>query len=452
MKVMNSRLKISQFLVLIVLSLIIWSFTSNSVKNEPQIEPIKNDIKNDIKINKDLQLFQLDDKIDFVRLGDQLRIFKRIFDQVSTTRISRVNLEIKAKLDFLTLIEKRLFPWIQPSFDSLLTMRNLFKGDGIVICAADRHVNMVISLIEMIRKVHDCHLDIEIFYMGSKDLNNQNQQLLNSIPKVTTRNILEIFDDDILRLEGFGIKVFALLASSFRNAMLIDADVVFLQSPAVIFDHPSFQQHHAIFFRDRSIYSSTDEMIQWFHDILPKPPSEFSQEFRIFQGKTKHEQESGVVLIDKFYSLPGLLATCSLNVGAYRNVTFKKVFGDKETFWIGFEAVQQEYYFYPYIPGTLGISKQVDEKEYEICSRQILHIDHDQRPLWINGGITEYKMDDTSPLAKMDSWMVEPGRWHLQAHNLACLYTDREPIPLDDGLLTAITKSGKIYLNNRKLN
>jgi hypothetical protein len=436
--------------VLITLLLYVATWFTPKKRFDVRIQDDTKMVAKKAKVDIDANLFINNDRgIDFELLGDRLRVYKRVFDHVTTTRTSRVNMETKNKLRQLEIIENVLFPWIRPSFDSTVSMHTSFKGDGIVLCVADRHVEMTFALIQTIRQVHDCHLPIEIYFMGPNDLSNKNQISLESLENVITKDIFEIFNNNILDLEGFGIKVFALLASSFRNAMLIDADVVFFQSPVVLFEHPSFEKHHAVFFRDRSLYSSSDDTIRWFHDIMPKPPSEFSQEFRIFHGKTKHEQESGVVLIDKFYSLPGLLAACSLNVGAYRKITYKNVFGDKETFWLGFEAVLQQYYFYPFIPGTIGVPRKTKDKEHEICSRQILHLDHEKKPLWINGGITEYKMDPVSPLARMESWMVEPGRWHLEAHNLACFYSKLEPTPIDQSLLRTITKCGEIYLQNR---
>jgi hypothetical protein len=398
-------------------------------------------------INKrDAQLFEkTSESADFELLGDRLRIFRLLFTRVISKRSTRINAETKAQIEFLSKIDKVLFPWMKPTFESTLAMRTHFRGDGIVICVANRHTSMVIAMIRMIREVHRSKLPVDIFYIGDKDLSKANRKLLGSLTGVKTKNILDYFDNDILELEGYSVKVFALLASSFRNAMLIDADTIFLQSPERIFDHPSFHTHHAVFFRDRSLYSPNDEMIKWFHDVLPKPPSEFSQEFRIFQGKTKHEQESGVVLIDKLHALPGLLAVCSLNVGKYRKVTYKMVFGDKETFWLGFETIQRKYYFYPHLPGTIGVSKLTEDGEYEICSRQILHLDHEKQPLWLNGGISEYKMDVNSPVATMEDWMAEPGRWDLMEHNLACLYTFVKPTRISSEVRNIIKSSGDIF-------
>ena len=153
--------------------------------------------------------------------------------------------------------------------------------------------------------------------------------------------------------------------------------------------------------------------------------------------------------MNKKEALVGLLSTCLLNAGAFREVTYRKVYGDKETFWIGFEASQERYHFFPYIPGTIGISKQTANGDYEICARQILHLDDQKRPLLINGGLAEYKSDKDSPLARMNEWAVEPGQWYLEAHNLACLTTSTSPTPLDEKTKLVLQASGEMFLRLR---
>jgi hypothetical protein len=52
---------------------------------------------------------------------------------------------------------------------------------------------------------------------------------------------------------------------------------------------------------------------------------------RWFKGTSSHEQESGVVVMDKKKSLLGLLSTCKLNGITERDeVVYKHVHGDKE--------------------------------------------------------------------------------------------------------------------------
>jgi alpha 1,3-mannosyltransferase len=51
-----------------------------------------------------------------------------------------------------------------------------------------------------------------------------------------------------LRHGSWAVKPFAILASQFEQVMLIDADVVFVQPPEVLFDHAGYRETGALFF------------------------------------------------------------------------------------------------------------------------------------------------------------------------------------------------------------
>ena len=108
---------------------------------------------------------------------------------------------------------------------------------------------MTATLIESIRNIHNCDLSIEIFYNGEDDLSEHNRLALESYKDVKTRDISKIFDPDFLKIWGFAIKPFALLASSFRSAMLVDADVTFIESPSELFKSQIYQSRGALFFK-----------------------------------------------------------------------------------------------------------------------------------------------------------------------------------------------------------
>lgn len=80
---------------------------------------------------------------------------------------------------------------------------------------------MAIAGITMIREIFNCQLPIEVFFMGEEDLSIENQEIMEALPSVRTVNIDHIFDTEHLYIWGWSVKSFALLASSFENAMLI---------------------------------------------------------------------------------------------------------------------------------------------------------------------------------------------------------------------------------------
>ena len=391
------------------------------------------------------------DIIDFKKIGQKLRIYSELVNSISSSKKS------KKRSDWLEKIESHIFPWIQ---QSSLDLIDSFQGTGLVMCIGNGQTKMAAAGLKMIRQVHQSTIPIEVFYLGDQDLSEANRNFLNEIPFTTTRDITKIFNNDILKLSGWAIKPFALLASSFRHAMLIDADVVFLQNPEVLFYSQLYAKNHALFFHDRSLFSHQDSTINWFKDLIPSDKLNRTQHLRVFNKKSAHEQESGVVLVDKKKNTHGLLASCTLNTGSIRSKSYDFVFGDKETFWLGFETVSASYQFNGYFPGTIGVLKEQNEqneqkeqkeqkekeKKYEICSRQLLHLDENESPIWINGGIQESKYDHSGPLAKMEYYTVEPGEWTLHESNMACLAVTREPKALPKVLAGILSESGSVLL------
>ncbi len=153
-------------------------------------------------------------------------------------------------------------------------------------------------------------------------------------------------------------------------------------------------------------------------------------------------------MIDKSKRLFGLLATCTLNIGKIRDQVYEKVFGDKETFWLGFEAAQENYIFNPSYPGAIGVSTRADEKE-TICARQLLHA-LDNEPVWLNGGLAISKYDRDSPPATLKDWVVEPGNWKLYENNRACLSTDSKHT-VSKSFELRVLQMGKILTSERPL-
>ncbi|KAI8895741.1 hypothetical protein BC833DRAFT_567220 [Globomyces pollinis-pini] len=137
--------------------------------------------------------------------------------------------------------------------------------------------------------------------------------------------------------------------------------------------------------------------------------------------------------------------TCLLNAGGIRRYTYDRVFGDKETFWLGMEMAQEEYTFNGHYPGNLGVSKKVGG-EYQVCGRQILHFDENDSPVWFNGGIQELKDDRNSPVIRMEDYWEETGSWELFEENVACLKADQPPLKFNDEFKSVISQSEQIAI------
>ncbi|KAL1304964.1 hypothetical protein AAFC00_003872 [Neodothiora populina] len=145
--------------------------------------------------------------------------------------------------------------------------------------------------------------------------------------------------DDGRELAGWAAKPFAMLLSSFREVISIDADAVFFLNPELLFEDPQYKETGALFFRDRSIFP--EEKRKWLNKVLPKPIARSARATRLWTGESGHQQESGGVLVDKWKHFVELLLVTRMN-GPDRDGNAEEgiegihdmVYGDKETFWL----------------------------------------------------------------------------------------------------------------------
>jgi hypothetical protein len=126
------------------------------------------------------------------------------------------------------------------------------------------------------------------------------------------------------------MKPFAMLASNFSQVILSDADVFFFKKPESFLEDTGFKKTGSLFFYDRTLGPNWDRGRKWMLSFLPimRPHVRKS---RWLQLRSTHEQESGVVAIDKSKAVLGLMATCKMNDKRERDgVTYDRVYGDKE--------------------------------------------------------------------------------------------------------------------------
>ncbi|KAI1301097.1 glycosyltransferase family 71 protein [Xylaria venustula] len=378
---------------------------------------------------------------------------------------------------FLTKLARILFPWTSPYFADHLSLRAQFKsaGRGIVLTAGDDQARYLLTTIYSFREL-GCDLPIEIMYLGEADLDEDHRFELESLPGVTTRDISQMVDDEGWKLAGWAIKPFAMLLSSFREVIFIDADSFFFRDPATLFDDPDYKKTGALFFRDRTIMPESKR--KWLMQILPRPIHKLAKESSWWTGTSGHHQESGVVVVDKWRHFVSMLLICRFN-GSDRDPrdgkmgVYEMMHGDKETFWISFLlAGDPSFAFHKGAVGSIGVieppapnvtttdpdsdellptpktrhrnarSHVEDEEEttttedpdrFKICSPQLLHLDVDNTPLWFNGWLLVSKYADRSKrrFAPMESYLSEPRNkladddfWELTTDNMCCLTSD----------------------------
>lgn len=345
---------------------------------------------------------------------------------------------------FISKFTKILFPFYYPFYPDLLELKTSFArgGRGIVLTAGDMQAPFLLTTIASFRKL-GCQLPIEVMYLGDSDLSEDFRADLEGIPGVITRDIAPMVSDEGWKLAGWAAKPFAMLLSSFREVIFIDADSAFFRNPEELFDDPGYKKTGALFFKDRLILPENKK--RWLQQILPQPMSRNVRQSRLWTGESGHMQESGVVVVDKWRHFVAMLFVTLLNgperdhaegrVGVY-----ELMYGDKETFWLGWELVGDTgYSWHPGDAGSMGVVKPAKDntteaKNFTICAPQLVHFDVEGKPLWFNGWLLESKFADekSKKFAKFHDYVIEPPTlreptpWQLGEGNIACLTTDPE--------------------------
>lgn len=293
---------------------------------------------------------------------------------------------------FLARLSNILFPYTSPYFSDHLTLHAHFRngGRGIVLSGNDKQAPFFLTSIQSFRRL-GCNLPVEIMYLGENDLNDDWRMKLESIPGVVTRDLSQMVSDEGWELKGWASKAFALLMSSFREVIYLDADALFFVNPEDLFEDPGYVETGALFFRDR-VYAPSSRK-QWLKDMLPKPISKKAQTSRYWTGESREQQESGCLVVDKWRHFVAMLTVTRMN-GPDRDDNSKTgakgvyslFYGDKETFWLGWElAGDTDYWFNEGAVGNMGVVsehmyyKLVDGKVEQLPDYHPLNrVDHGQ--------------------------------------------------------------------------
>ncbi|OUM68964.1 glycosyltransferase family 71 protein, partial [Piromyces sp. E2] len=100
----------------------------------------------------------------------------------------------------------------------------------------------------------------------------------------------------------------------------------------------------------KDVYVS--DLSEYFNNDIINEKGYLEKGIVFFRDRTLHPGShigsQCTVVIHKIKTILGLLNVCKLNELEYRrNVIYKMVYGDKETFWMGFDMARQSYYMNP---------------------------------------------------------------------------------------------------------
>ncbi len=214
------------------------------------------------------------------------------------------------------------FGWWRLSSKTYLPWEDRLMSEvGIVMCVGQKDLVLAAQNIRTLRIVLGSALPIEVFYAGESDFPWEKRKQLEDIaPNIQIRNVFDFYDDtvaginDSLAENGWVMKPFAMLASRFRKAILVDADTIFLQRPDAYFDDDvHLKQTGTLFYHDRAVkggYTGWIDTLKWIKKVLKdRKPSAMLRESIFWTAKLEHQQESGVVFMGM--ALFWIISSCS---------------------------------------------------------------------------------------------------------------------------------------------
>lgn len=205
-----------------------------------------------------------------------------------------------------------------------------FAGRGIVICGGGLKyfVNAWVA-ISMLRQ-HGCNLPVELWHLGKGEFDAEMASLASKIGArcVDARAFTSRFP--MRNALGWELKCYALLHSSFREVLFLDADNVPTRNPEYLFDAPEYKSTGAIFWPDYGRLARNRDI--WKLCGVP--------------WRDEPEFESGQMVINK--------ETCwrPLNLAWWYNdhseFFYRHIHGDKETFHMAWRKLNVPYAMPPF--------------------------------------------------------------------------------------------------------
>ena len=376
---------------------------------------------------------------DFGEMGRRTEILAELIQlnsSLSTTR-SLTSLQKETISNRTAELALSLFPFLPEQNPVEAISQNIQIGSkGIVIPVGLNTFRYACHLITCLRNVLHSTLPIQVAYAGETDLPVHYREFIRSLaPDISTLDIFSIFDPQSTFFKsekgGWWIKPFALLASPFQHVLLLDADAVFVQPPETIFDtHEGYLDTGILLFHDRLLWQGgfPDRHTWWEAQLKHTSPSATLNKSLVYNEDYAEECDSGVIALDKgrLGVLVGLLHIAWQNTNSpRRNWLEKLTYGDKESWWFGFELVGTAYSFeqtYGSIVGSTYERNETFPSEGQVCSFVIAHVDQIGKLLWYNGSLLKNKI--MQPLEfEVPTHRIVEGVWHKGARkaDVSCM-------------------------------
>ena len=198
-------------------------------------------------------------------------------------------------------------------------------GRGVVICAGGmKYFACAWVCINMLRR-RGCQLPVELWHLGPGELSEKMRCILSPLKVccVDAHSVAETHPSRILN--GWELKPYAIIHSTFREVLLLDADNMAVRDPTFLFDEPAYRRTGAIFWPDYNRLSRRRAI--W--DLTGVP------------YRDEPEFETGQIIVDKVKCWKPLQLSMWMN--EYSDFWYRHIHGDKETFHMAWRKLDQEY-------------------------------------------------------------------------------------------------------------
>ncbi|OEO28525.1 hypothetical protein VW23_004510 [Devosia insulae DS-56] len=207
------------------------------------------------------------------------------------------------------------------------------NGRGLVIVAGGARIfTNAYVLVHMLRHALKSELPVELWYFGQAEISPAMAALLEplGVRLVDATPVIAATGANIR--DGWQLKSFALLHSSFAEALLLDADQVPVSDPAACFDWPEYGAAGAVFWPD--IIDLRNDNAIW--PLLG------------LEARRAVSLESGQLLVDRRRHAAALWAAVRLNEAA--DDLYRLIYGDKDTYLCAWEMLGASYALVPQRP------------------------------------------------------------------------------------------------------
>ena len=216
---------------------------------------------------------------------------------------------------------------------ALAVMRSLpeyplgrYNGRGIVICGGGRFFASALTLIYMLRQQR-CELPIELWYLGESEMSAAMREIASEYG-VMCVDAYEVRKVHPMRLlNGWELKSYAVLHSSFEEVFSLDADNLPIINPEYLFHSPEYRQYGAIFWPDIHRRPKETSLVPALWEILGNKSPLGIPEF-----------ESAQMFINKAKCWRAIQFAVWLN--SHSDFFYRYMYGDKETFHLAWATTR----------------------------------------------------------------------------------------------------------------